>query len=57
MAAHVIGNGAYADLSPKDAENRYRLETAYYDNHKAEVDDQLKRAGINLARMLNEALR
>lgn len=55
--AHAIGNGAYADLPPKDPENRYRLETAYYDNHKAEVDDQLERAGIRLARMLNEALR
>jgi nuclease S1 len=56
-AAHAIARHAYADIGAKDANNRYHLGTAYYTAHKAEVDDQLKRAGIRLARILNENLR
>ncbi len=56
-AAHAIARGAYADIGGPDQDNRYRLGAPYYDRHKTEVDDQLKRAGIRLARMLNENLR
>lgn len=56
-AAHVIANDAYGDIGPLGANHRYNLTTVYYDNHKGQVDDQLKRAGIRLARILNENLR
>lgn len=55
--AHNIANGAYADIGNKDASNLYHLSESYYSNHKKEVDDQLKLAGIRLARILNENLR
>ena len=56
-AAHAIAQKAYADIGTPDANGRFHLSMAYYNNHKAEVDDQLKRAGIRLARILNENLR
>jgi len=56
-AAHAIAKGAYADIGPPDQDNRYRPGASYYDRHKTEVDNQLARAGIRLARMLNENLR
>ena len=56
-ATHAIGRRAYADIGTPDESNRYHLGTAYYNAHKVEVDDQLKRAGIRLARVLNENLR
>jgi nuclease S1 len=56
-AAHAIAQKAYADIGQPDANGRFHLNAAYYNNHKAEVDDQLKRAGARLARILNENLR
>lgn len=56
-AAHAIAQHAYADIGTKDANDQYHLGTTYYTAHKTEVDDQLKRAGIRLARILNENLR
>jgi hypothetical protein len=56
-ATHAIARRAYADIGAPDENNRYHLGTAYYTAHKAEVDEQLKRAGIRLARILNETLR
>jgi hypothetical protein len=56
-AAHVIANDAYSDIGPLDTNHRYKLTTVYYDHHKQQVDDQLKRAGVHLARILNENLR
>jgi hypothetical protein len=56
-ATHAIARRAYADIGTPDESNRYHLGTAYYNAHKVEVDDQLKRAGIRLARVLNENLR
>ena len=55
--AHVIANNAYSDLGPKDSSQRYHLNEPYYTNHKKQVDDQLKMAGVRLARILNENLR
>jgi hypothetical protein len=55
--AHALARAAYADLGPRDADDRYRLDATYYDRHAPRVDDQLKRAGIRLARILNENLR
>ncbi len=56
-AAHLIANNAYSDIGPKDSHGRYQLGLPYYNNHKSQVDDQLKRAGIRLARILNENLK
>jgi hypothetical protein len=56
-AAHALAAGAYADLGPADASGRYHLDERYYDRHGAEVEAQLTRAGIHLARILNESLR
>ena len=56
-AAHAIAQKAYADIGQQDANHRYHLGLPYYDNHKAEVDEQLKWAGVRLARILNETLR
>jgi hypothetical protein len=56
-STHAIARHAYADIGARDANDRYHLGPAYYTAHKAEVDDQLKRAGVRLARILNETLR
>jgi hypothetical protein len=55
--SHAVAGSAYGDIGPRDSSDRYHLKEAYYDHHRSEVDDQLKRAGIRLARLLNENLR
>ncbi len=55
--AHAIANNAYSDIGQKDSNQRYHLDEPYYTNHKKQVDDQLKMAGVRLARILNENLR
>ncbi|MDQ3907152.1 MAG: S1/P1 nuclease [Acidobacteriota bacterium] len=55
--SHKIAQRAYDDL-PAPKEGRYDLsDGTYYNKHRADVDLQLIRAGVRLARVLNESLR
>lgn len=56
-ATHEIAEGAYGNLGNPDSSGVYLLGAPYYDSHKAEVDKQLKLAGVRLAKILNETLR
>jgi hypothetical protein len=55
--ANALAVRAYADIGVRDAEGRFTLGETYYEGHRKDVDDQLRRAGVRLARILNEALR
>lgn len=55
--SHKIAERAYDDL-PAPKNGSYDLsDGGYYNRHRAEVDQQLIRAGVRLARVLNESLR
>ncbi len=55
--SHKIAERGYDDL-PAPKNNQYDLsDGGYYNKHRADVDTQLIRAGVRLARVLNEALR
>jgi hypothetical protein len=55
--AHAVAELAYKDIGTKNADEMYTLKDDYYQKHKAQVDTQLKRAAVRLARILNENLR
>lgn len=55
--AHEIAENAYSDIGNPNSNDIYNLGLPYYNAHRAQVDSQLKIAGIRLARILNENLR
>lgn len=55
--AHIIAENAYSDIGSPNTSGAYSLAQPYYNSHRAQVDNQLKLAGIRLARILNENLR
>ena len=55
--AHEIAENAYSDIGSPNSQGQYTLSQSYYNAHKAQVDLQIKRAGVRLARILNENLR
>jgi hypothetical protein len=54
--AHMLGQAAYKHL-PAPPEPYNLKDGTYYQMHRADVDTQLRRGGVRLARLLNETLR
>ncbi len=55
--AHAIGKAAYRDLPNTPEPYDLSDKNNYYLKHKDDVDTQLRRGGVRLARLLNETLR
>jgi S1/P1 Nuclease len=53
----VARSHAYGLLPPADRENHYRLSAAYVSDATAVTGEQLSKAGVRLAFLLNQALR
>jgi hypothetical protein len=52
--SHALGRAAYRSLPGRDGRDVYHLDERYLDRHARVVDEQLARAALRLARVLNE---